>query len=237
MTCHKNRSQRQPGQPWDPPNSLRSKPRTEYSHVYWSRVRVISVEYCLVFSKKLSKTFWVWSLWSKKAAVITGKPVSYYGVEWTPPIIPYLNGFKSETPTSSSTLSAIKSPAILSPKSELKRLREKWIAFWAHGMWVALLPTNRWCLLGIRQPIGGYNSHGLYTSETWIRPIDDKIIRINTVFYAFMCFSKWPNVPSLPKKIPTGKQLQHCNENSNRECEICYFFPVGIGKLHTWATV
>jgi len=29
-TSHKNRSQRRPGQPWDPPNSLRSKPRTEY---------------------------------------------------------------------------------------------------------------------------------------------------------------------------------------------------------------
>jgi len=30
-TCHKNRSQRRPAQPWDPPNSLRSKPRTEYT--------------------------------------------------------------------------------------------------------------------------------------------------------------------------------------------------------------
>jgi len=30
LTCHKNRSQRRPGQPWDPLNSLRSKPRTEY---------------------------------------------------------------------------------------------------------------------------------------------------------------------------------------------------------------
>jgi len=28
--CHKNRSQRRPGQPLHPPNSLRSKPRTEY---------------------------------------------------------------------------------------------------------------------------------------------------------------------------------------------------------------
>jgi len=31
ITCHKNRSQRRPGQPWDPPNPLRSKPRTVYS--------------------------------------------------------------------------------------------------------------------------------------------------------------------------------------------------------------
>jgi len=30
-TENKNRSQRRPGQPWDPSNSLRSKPRTEYS--------------------------------------------------------------------------------------------------------------------------------------------------------------------------------------------------------------
>jgi len=29
----KNRSQRRPGQPRDPPNSLRSKPRTEYTSV------------------------------------------------------------------------------------------------------------------------------------------------------------------------------------------------------------
>jgi len=28
LTCHKIRSQRRPRQPWDPPNSLRSKPRS-----------------------------------------------------------------------------------------------------------------------------------------------------------------------------------------------------------------
>jgi len=37
LTCQKSRSQRCPGEPWDPSNSLRSKPRTEYTYTYFSK--------------------------------------------------------------------------------------------------------------------------------------------------------------------------------------------------------
>jgi len=53
-TCHKNRSQRRPGQPWDPPNSLRSKPQTEYRliehgncfHYYKSYLVFMMIWFC-----------------------------------------------------------------------------------------------------------------------------------------------------------------------------------------------